>query len=71
MDEINFLLINFYSYDSESEQLCTFSTLQKLLEKVDGYNKKSIAFGGDFNLIFDSKFVVSGGKPILKVVESL
>ena len=51
----NLSLINFYNSDSESEQLSTFSILQKLLEKVDGFNKKNIVFGGDFNLIFDYK----------------
>ena len=40
----NVLLINFYNFNTESEQLSTFSDLQKLLEK-------HIAFGGDFNLI--------------------
>ena len=49
----NFLLINFYNSNTESEQLSTFSTLQKLLEKFDNYNKKNIIFGGDFDLIFD------------------
>ena len=49
----NFLLINFYHSDTESEQLPTLSTLQKLLEKFDDYNKKNIVFGGDSNLIFD------------------
>ena len=61
-----FLLINFYNSNTESEQLSTFSTLQKLLEKFDDYNKKNIVFGGDFNLIFDCKFDASGGNPILK-----
>ena len=51
---------------TQSEQLSTFSTLQKLLEKFDDYNKKNIVFGGDFNLIFDCKFDASGGNPILK-----
>ena len=50
---------------TESGQLSTFSTLQKLLGKVDDYNKKNINFGGDFNLIFDFKFDASGGNPIL------
>ena len=40
----NFLLINFYSSNTESEHLSTFSTLQKLLEKFDDYNKKKILF---------------------------
>ena len=38
----NFLLINFYNSNTESEQLPTFFTLQKLLEKSDDYNKKHI-----------------------------
>ena len=37
----NLLLINFYNSNTESEKLSTFSTLQKLLEKLDDYNKKS------------------------------
>ena len=49
----NFLFINFYNSNIESEKLSTFSTLRKLLEKVDDYNKKNIIFGGDFNLIYD------------------
>ena len=62
----NFLLINFYNSNTESEQLYTFSTLQKLLEKVDDYSQKNIVFGGDFNLIFDFKFDASRLNPILK-----
>ena len=66
LDGKKFLLINFYNSNTESEQLSTFSTLQKLLEKFDDYNKKNIVFGGDFNLIFDCKFDASGGNPIFK-----
>ena len=62
----NVLLINFYNSNTEYEQLSTFSTLQKLLEKFDDYNKKNIVFGGDFNLIFDCKFDVYRENPILK-----
>ena len=56
----------FYNSNSESEQLSTFSTLQKLREKVDDYNQKNIVFGGHFNLIFDCKFDVCGRNPILR-----
>ena len=62
----NFLLINFYSSNTEPEQLSTFSTLQKLLEKFDDYSKKNIVLGVGFNLIFYCKFDASGGNPILK-----
>ena len=37
----NFLLTNFYNSNIESEQ-STFSTLQKLHEKFDDYNKKKL-----------------------------
>ena len=37
----NFLLINFYNSNTESEQLSTFSTLEKPLEKFDDYKKKN------------------------------
>ena len=63
LDGTNFLLINFYNSNTESEQLSTFSNLQKLLEKFDNYNKENVVFGGDFNLIFDCKF---DGNTILK-----
>ena len=60
------MLISFYNSNSESEQLSTFSSLQKLLGKLDDYSQKNIVFGDDFNLIFDQKFDASGGKSILK-----
>ena len=48
LNDTNFLLINFYNSNTESEQLSTFSTLQKLLEKFDDYNKKKYCFWGSF-----------------------
>ena len=66
MNGTSLLLINFYNCNSESEQLSTFSLLEKLLEKVDDYNKKKIVFGGDFNWIFGCKFDATRGNPILK-----
>ena len=60
----NVLQISFYNSNTESEQLSTFSTLQKLLENL--IITKKIVFGGDFNLIFDCKFDASGRNPILE-----
>ena len=42
LNDTNFLLINFYNFNSVSEDSSTFSTLQKLFEKVDDYNKRNI-----------------------------
>ena len=69
LNDTNVLLIDFYNSDSESKQLCSFSTLQKLLERVAIVIEK-VVFAGDFNLIFDCKFDVSGGNLILKKVSS-
>ena len=44
LNDTNFLLINFYNSNSESEQLSTFSGLQKLLVKFDDYSKKKHCF---------------------------
>ena len=66
LNDTNLLLINFYNSNSEPYQICTFSTLQKLLEKVNDFNKKSIIFGADFNLTFASKYDALGGNQALK-----
>ena len=65
LNDTNFLLIKFYNSNSESEQLSTFSSLQKLLVNLMITAKKTF-YGGDFNLIFDQKFDASGGNPMLK-----
>ena len=70
LNGINFLLIDFYNSNTESEQFSTFSTLQKLLEKFDDCNKKNIVFGGDINFSFDCKFGASRGNPVLKKISS-
>ena len=45
LNDTNFLLISFYNSNSESEQLSTFSSLQKLLGKLDDYSKKTLFLG--------------------------
>ena len=44
LNDRNFLLINLYNSNSESKQLSTFSSLQKLFVKFDGYSKKKHCF---------------------------
>ena len=46
-----------------------FPPYKNYLKKLTIITKKNIVFGGD--LVFDSKFVASGGNPILKVIENL
>ena len=44
LNDTNFLLINFYNSNSESEELSTFYSLRKLLVKFDDYSKKKTLF---------------------------
>ena len=66
INDENFLLINLYNANSESDQL---TVLDLLLSKLDGVNLDGTCktiFGGDFNLIFDSTLDAAGGNPSLK-----
>ena len=49
LNDTNFLLVNFYNSNSESEQLSSFSSLQKLIVNIDDYHKKDIVFEGDLS----------------------
>ena len=74
INENIFIVIHIYKYNTESEQLKTFSIRQNILDNKEVSNKQ-IVFGGDFNLIFDSKLETNGGypvpkkKPLLKLIE--
>ena len=73
LNDTDFLLISFYYSDSESEQLPTFYTLQKLLEKVDDCNE-NILFLEVILMFFDCKFhaavgnLISTMKSLLKLI---
>ena len=61
----NFIVINIYNSNTESEQLKTFSIFQIMLDDIETSNKQ-IVFWGDFDLIFDCKLETNGGNPVLK-----
>ena len=65
INENIFIVINIYKYNTDSEQLKTFSIMQNILDNKEVSNKQ-IVFGGDFNLIFDSKLETNGGYPVPK-----
>ena len=54
INEDNFIEMNIYNSNTESEQSKTFSVLQNMLDDIKISNKQ-IVFGSDFNLIFDCK----------------
>ena len=61
-----YILINLYNADSETEQCNIFNELQSLLKFFDINQNKRIMFTGDFNIFLTSKLEVRGGKPIPK-----
>ena len=62
----DFLLINLYNFDKESEQLNTLSALCNILEDITDLNCKSMTLGGDFNIFFNLTYKVRGGIPKVK-----
>ena len=65
INEDNFIVINIYKSNIESEQLKTFSILKNILDGREISNKQ-IVFLGDFNLIFNCKLETSSRNPVLK-----
>ena len=65
-DGTEYLLVNLYNGNTESEQLKTLRTLSDMLNKIDHFRDKNIINAGDFNLFFISKLESHGGNPILK-----
>ena len=61
-----YLLINLYNENTESEQLNILENLSNILKVFQDLSEKNIIFAGDFNLIFDQKLESVGGNPILK-----
>ena len=65
VDESNFVLVNIYNPNSETEQVATLHDLDKMLQSIkDLY--KHIVLTGDFNFFFDTSLDSYEGKPTLK-----
>ena len=66
IDGSEYILVNFYNANTESEQLKVINDLSELMKKVNITQGKQIVLAGDFNLFFDSNLEATGGKPFLK-----
>ena len=66
IDGSEYILVNIYNANIESEQLKVLNDLSELMKKVNITHGKQIVLAGDFNLLFDSNLEAKGGKPILK-----
>ena len=62
----DFLLINLYNTNKESEQLSTLSTLCNLLDDITDLYCKNIILGGDFNIFCNLTYKALGGNPKMK-----
>ena len=62
----DFLLINLYNVNKESEQLNTLSTLCNLLGDIIDLHCKNIILGGDFNIFFYLTYEARGKNPKMK-----
>ena len=61
-----YILVNIYNANTESEQLKVLNNLSELMKKVNITHGKQIVLTNDFNVFFDSNLEPKGGKPILK-----
>ena len=66
VDETNFVLVNIYNPNTETEQVATLHDLDKMLETIKDLYDKHIVLAGDFNFFFDTSLDSYGGKPTLK-----
>ena len=66
IDDQNFLLINFYNANTESEQINIISRLNQLLDDCYLDSTKKVVLAGDFNLFLDASLEALAGNPTLK-----
>ena len=62
----DFLQINLYNANKESEQLNTLSTLCNLLDDITELHCKNITLGGDFDIFLNLTYDARGGNPKMK-----
>ena len=62
----DYLLINLYKRNTETEQLSILESLSEISKDFQDISEKNIIFAGDFNLFFDQKLESAGANAILK-----
>ena len=66
LDRVQYILINLYNANTETEQCKIFNDLQSLLKSFDINKNKRIIFAGNFNIFFSSKLEARFDKPLPK-----
>ena len=62
----DFLVVNLYNANKESEQLNTLSTRCNLLDDITDLHCKNIILGGDFNIFFNLTYKAPDGNSKMK-----
>ena len=66
VNESNFVLVNIYNRNTETEQVSTLLNLGKMLETIKDFFDKHIVLAGNFNVFSETSLESHGGKPTLK-----
>ena len=66
VNETNFILVNIYNTNTETERVRTLLDLGRILETIKDFSDKHIVLAGNFNVFFDTFPDSYGGKPTLK-----
>ena len=64
INDVNFVLINLYNANTETEQVSVLNNLTSLT--FDVTLEKNLNLAGDFNLFINLKLDAKGGKPAIK-----
>ena len=66
IDGTDYILVNIYNANTETEQIKVLNNLHLLLDSLDIHQNKQIILAGDFNLFLDTTLEAEGGSPCLK-----
>ena len=66
IDDTDYILVNIYNANAETEQIKVLNNLHLLLGSLDIHQIKQIIVAGDFNLFLDTTLEAEGGAPCLK-----
>ena len=66
IDDPDYILVNIYNANAETEQTKVLNNLHLLLGSLDIHQIKQIILAGDFNFFLDTTLDTEGGAPCLK-----
>ena len=66
INDANFVLINLYNANTETEQVSVLNNLLSLLKDIDVTLEKKLILARRFNLFLNSKLDAKGGEPAIK-----